>query len=133
MKLYEIPDIRLFWSKDSGFLNQFATLKPDELVKYVPISAHPQLYMDLSFWLPDGVSSENMRSDAMDVIRTMGGNLVEQVQLMDEYVNKKTGKLSQCYRIVYRSMEGPLTSDRVNVIHKSIEKNLEERFGAKIR
>ena len=23
MILYEIPDIRLFWSNDSGFLNQF--------------------------------------------------------------------------------------------------------------
>lgn len=23
MTLYSIPDVRLFWSKDSGFLNQF--------------------------------------------------------------------------------------------------------------
>ena len=34
MRLFQIPDIRLFWSKDSGFLNQFKTEDPDKKIIY---------------------------------------------------------------------------------------------------
>jgi len=34
MKLYDIPDIRLFWSKDSGFLHQFKVEDPYTRITY---------------------------------------------------------------------------------------------------
>lgn len=34
MCLYDIPDIRLFWSKDSGFLNQFKVEDPNTIIKF---------------------------------------------------------------------------------------------------
>jgi len=34
MRLYNIPDIRLFWSNDAGFLNQFKVDNPNEYVQY---------------------------------------------------------------------------------------------------
>ncbi|KAF7630999.1 hypothetical protein Mgra_00008774 [Meloidogyne graminicola] len=87
MILYGIPDIRLFWSYDSGFVNQFKGLNPSDIVKYKQISKQPQLFMDLSFWLPEhfegDVSIESLRSDVFDVIRMIGDDLIEQF-LMDE-------------------------------------------------
>nr|CAD2154272.1 unnamed protein product [Meloidogyne enterolobii] len=137
MILYGIPDIRLFWSKDTGFINQFKGLSPSDVVKYKEISKQPQLFMDISFWLPEhfeGDSSiESLRSDVFDVIRMMGGDLIEQVSLSDEYLNKKTGRKSQTYRITYRSMDRPLSKEEVNVIHKKIESYLVDKFGMDIR
>ena len=34
MKLYDIPDIRLFWSTDSGFHSQFKVEDPQTKIKY---------------------------------------------------------------------------------------------------
>lgn len=34
MKLFSIPDIRLFWSKDTGFLSQFDVQDIDTPIKY---------------------------------------------------------------------------------------------------
>jgi phenylalanyl-tRNA synthetase beta subunit len=82
MVLYGVPDIRLFWTRDTGFLSQFADLSPNDVVKYKPISNQPQLKMDLSFWLPTDhtdISVENLRADIYDAIRAIGGDLVEQV------------------------------------------------------
>lgn len=133
MVLYSIPDIRLFWSNDTGFLNQFKNLKLEENFKYQPISIHPQLYMDLSFWLPNGVTSTEMKANGMDLIRSIGGDLVEQVEIMDEFFHPKKKMMSQCYRIVYRSNERPLTKDEINEIHRQISNGFVEQFGVKIR
>ncbi len=34
MKLYSIPDIRLFWSEDPGFLHQFEVKNPETNITY---------------------------------------------------------------------------------------------------
>jgi phenylalanyl-tRNA synthetase alpha chain len=34
MRLYQIPDIRAFWSTDPGFLNQFNTNDPKKAILY---------------------------------------------------------------------------------------------------
>lgn len=133
MVLYGVPDIRLFWSHDSGFLSQFETAKPEDDVKYRAISAHPQVLFDVSFWLPEGVGFDDMRADVCDVIRGVGGELIEQVKLTDEFVNAKKGKKSQTYRIVYRSNEKALTKEEVNIVHRGIERELIDKFGVTMR
>ncbi|PWN31733.1 phenylalanyl-tRNA synthetase [Meira miltonrushii] len=89
MVLFQIPDIRLFWSQDPRFLSQFASPKssndkkehesktgvssaggasvPDKttspsklpLITFKPYSRYPPCYKDVSFWLPTKSSTSN--------------------------------------------------------------------------
>ncbi|KHJ79594.1 phenylalanine--tRNA ligase, partial [Oesophagostomum dentatum] len=133
MVLYGIPDIRLFWSQDSGFLSQFSGKSPTDEVKYKPISVHPQVLFDMSFFLPEGVVFNDMTANVNDTVRNVGGDLVEQVKLTDEFTNKKKNRRSQTYRIVYRSHSKALTKDEVNVVHKQITDQLVELYGVTMR
>ena len=49
MVLFDIPDIRLFWSEDVRFTTQF---EEGKITKFVPYSKYPMCYKDVSFWLP---------------------------------------------------------------------------------
>lgn len=49
MVLFDIPDIRLFWSEDDRFSSQF---QDGKITKFVPYSKFPMCYKDVSFWLP---------------------------------------------------------------------------------
>ncbi|ERE77258.1 phenylalanyl-tRNA synthetase [Cricetulus griseus] len=47
-----------------------------------PLSKYPAVFNDISFWLP----SENyMENDFYDIVRTVGGDLVEKVDLIDKF------------------------------------------------
>ena len=76
MILFGIPDIRLFWSKDPRFLEQFA---PGTISAFKPFSKHPPCYKDVSFWLPSEKFHEN---DFCDLVRDTAGDSVEDVKLV---------------------------------------------------
>ena len=82
MILFDIPDIRLFWSEDPRFLSQFApppsrstasalpstaaatasaTSSPPSFhsLKFSPFSKYPPCPKDLSFWLPPSAASDD--------------------------------------------------------------------------
>ncbi|KAK9886335.1 hypothetical protein WA026_015846 [Henosepilachna vigintioctopunctata] len=131
MCLYKIPDIRLFWSKDSGFLNQFKNQEVNAKITYRPISQYPQCINDISFWLPN--DKEYCENDFYDLVRTIGGDRIEQVTLKDDFLHPKTGRRSHCYRIIYRHMERTLKQEEVNLIHKKIEKEAAKQLFVNIR
>jgi phenylalanyl-tRNA synthetase alpha chain len=58
MILFSIPDIRLFWTQDQRFLSQF---KEGEIITFDPYSKYPPCYKDVSFWLPQECSEEDMQ------------------------------------------------------------------------
>jgi phenylalanyl-tRNA synthetase alpha chain len=55
MLLYSIPDIRLFWSRDTRFLSQFSEHQP--IKRFVPFSKYPACFKDVSFWLRSSSSA----------------------------------------------------------------------------
>ncbi|XP_035597449.1 phenylalanine--tRNA ligase, mitochondrial-like isoform X1 [Oncorhynchus keta] len=130
MVLYGIPDIRLFWSQDDRFLKQFCLPSIHDPVTFQPLSKYPPLINDISFWLPAEGYTEN---DFYDLVRSIGGDLVEKVTLVDQFKHPKTQKHSHCYRITYRHMERTLTQEEVRVLHAAIEHTAEQELGVKGR
>lgn len=144
MLLFEIPDIRLFWSRDERFLGQFRGLSADAsgLRRFVPFSKYPACYKDVAFWIGStssagGATRANAHdlheNDVMEVVRGVGGDVVEDVTKTDEFTHPKTGRRSLCYRINYRSLERTLTNEEANGYHEEVRKALVEKLGVELR
>lgn len=139
MLLYEIPDIRLFWSTDARFLSQFEESKP--MRRFEPFSKHPPCYKDVSFWVKSasssagggGAAQDFHENDFMEIVRNTAGDLAEDVRLTDEFTHPKTRRKSMCYRINYRSLERTLTNDEINKLHGQVTAALVEKLGVEIR
>ncbi|MCO5599922.1 hypothetical protein L7F22_054029 [Adiantum nelumboides] len=162
MVLFQIPDIRLFWSQDPRFLSQFASSKsldsktgispaggasvPEDssappsklpLITFKPYSRYPPCYKDVSFWLPTKTGSSNVpalhENDVFEVIRDIAGDLTEDVVLIDDFVHPKTQKQSKCFRINYRSMDRNLENEEVNQIHAKVTQRLVDELKVELR
>ncbi|GAW13241.1 hypothetical protein ANO14919_026210 [Xylariales sp. No.14919] len=148
MLLFNIPDIRLFWSQDKRFLKQFKGVSDnlDALQLFVPFSRYPGCYKDVSFWLPspavaadDGSTAAAdaqdglHENDLMDVIRGVAGDCVESVKLSDEFTHPKSGRKSRCYRVNYRHLERTLTNKWANELHDKVKAALVRDLGVEIR
>ncbi|KAJ3272082.1 hypothetical protein HDV01_005947 [Terramyces sp. JEL0728] len=111
---------------DERFLNQF---KDGEISEFSPFSKYPSCYKDVSFW----VNNEIHENDFVEVVRTVCGDLVERVALIDTFVHPKTKKTSNCFRIDYRSMDRNLTNKEVDSIHAELCDAVVQKFGVELR
>lgn len=162
MLLFNIPDIRLFWSRDERFLGQFAAPASFEkgrdpgLARFVPYSKYPACPKDVAFWLPasstppawdssptapsaaggllpTSSSTAVHENDIMELVREAAGDSVEDVRLIDSFTHPKTGRKSLCYRINYRSLERTLTNEEANTLHERVRELLVGRLGVQLR
>ena len=132
MLLFQVPDIRLFWSTDPRFLEQFlsVTLDPASSIIFKPFSKHPSCYKDISFWLPN---SEFVENDFFELVRSIGGDLVEKVELKDQFTHPQTSRRSHMYRINYCSMDRTVTNDEINVIQERLRDSVVAQLGVELR
>lgn len=127
MVLFDIPDIRLFWSEDRRFTEQFR--EGDLGTKFKPFSKFPPCYKDVAFWISDRFTENNL----CEVVRAQGGDLVEEVKLIDAFTHPKTGRTSNCFRITYRSMERSLTDEEINTIQEQVRTRIRDELGVELR
>lgn len=123
----ELPDIRLLWSEDERVKKQ---LKLGQ--KFVEVSKYPPITRDISFV----VSADFVPNNYFDLIRDLGGDLVEEVQLLDKYENEEKfgkDKISYTYRIIYRSADRTLVSSEVDAIQDRIYSETAKQFAAELR
>lgn len=132
MVLFEIPDIRLFWSKDERFHSQF---QGGGIVKFQPYSKYPPCLKDISFWTSSSSDREPLfhSNDLNEVIRDIAGDLVEAVELIDHFVHPKTKRVSNCFRISYRSMDRNLTNQEIDALQEKIRGVVVDKLGVELR
>lgn len=126
MSLFGIPDIRLFWTKDPRFLDQF---EPGKITKFQEYSKYPACYKDITFWVPEDYNE----NDFYQMIRNVAGDLVETVECIDEFTHPKTKRDSKCYRINYRHMDRSLTNEEVDVLQFKVRDEVESKLKCELR
>lgn len=123
----DLPDIRLLWSEDPRVKKQLRLGN-----KFVEVSKFPPITRDISFV----VSNSFVPNNYFDLIRDLGGDLVEEVKLLDKYENKEKfgeDKISYTYRIIYRSNERTLVTSEIDPIQDKIYKATQSQFNAQVR
>ena len=123
----ELPDIRLLWSKDPRVTKQ---LKLGQ--KFVEVSKFPPITRDISFI----VDKSFLPNDYFDLIRDIGGDLIEEVELLDKYENpEKFGadKVSYTYRVVYRSNDRTLLASEVDPLQDKLYSETAKQYKAELR
>ena len=162
MVLFDIPDIRLFWSEDARFLDQFTKVKEDlyasngkfNKITFAPFSKYPACFKDVAFWVPpeDAPSSSTSASssspspstssapsvrfhenDFCSLVRDIAGDIVENVTLIDSFTHPKTKQVSKCYRIMYRSLDRTLTNEEIDVLQEQVRQQIGSKLGLKLR
>lgn len=123
----DLPDIRLLWSQDPRIARQLQLGQT-----YVPVSKYPPITRDISFVAPGTFVPNNY----FDLIRDLGGDLVEEVQLLDTYQDESkfgAGRVSYTYRVVFRSNDRTLQSAEIDDIMKKLYDETAKQFNAELR
>ncbi|XP_075258533.1 phenylalanine--tRNA ligase, mitochondrial-like isoform X2 [Convolutriloba macropyga] len=133
MLLYNITDIRLFWSKDERFLKQFeiGDAGIDQEFSFEPFSNYMPMYNDISFWLCD--DTEFHDNDFYDIVRNVGGDIVESVHCFDTYKCPKTSRTSKAFRLTFRHFEKQLTQSDVSELKAEIEAHAQTELNVTLR
>ena len=126
-----VPDIRYLWLDDERFLGQF----DGGLATFQPYSKYPPVRKDVSFWVEGYEENEeglwNRHNDFCELARETGGDLIEEISLVDRYARDQ--RVSLMYRIVYRSYDRTLAHGEVNRIQEHIRKELSRRMRVVLR
>ncbi len=123
----DLPDIRLLWSTDPRVTKQLQLGH-----KFVEVSKFPPITRDISFI----VNKDFIPNNYFDLIRDIGGDLIEQVELLDKYENpEKFGpdKISYTYRVVYRSNERTLRTEEVDPLQNKLYEQTKDIYKAELR
>ena len=123
----QLPDIRLLWSRDPRVTKQLKLGR-----KFVEVSKFPSITRDISFV----VKNDFVPNNYFDLIRDIGGDLVEQVELLDKYEDKEkfgAGRTSYTYRVIYRSPERTLKTEEVDKLQNKLYEQTKTQYQAELR
>jgi len=125
--------LSLNWQKDKGVAEanlsevlsklavpeSYETVDANENINYQPFSTYPFVSRDISLWVGEGVSSEEVKNTLIE----QAGELCVRVTLFDEFT--KDDRTSYAFRLVFQSKEKTLTDEEVNTIMDKVYKATE--------
>lgn len=145
MHLFQIPDIRMFWSTDDKFLSQFSN---GQIVKFEPYSVLDPVECDISFWIPESdiikeediaKSSWKKQNDFYDFIRSHDTqNIIESIVCFDTFFHPKKGMLSHAYHVKYSPPDTKINNPAIlkkiaNELHQSYYDTINETLNVQYR
>lgn len=129
MILFNINDIRLFWTNDQRFYDQYS----DEKIKhFVPYPKLQPIKKDISFWIPknqiiiknDNTFEWSEINSFYDNIRDVCGNMIELVSLFDSYHNKKNNKYSLSFHLLFCPETDITNPSEFNKLANNLQRNI---------
>jgi phenylalanyl-tRNA synthetase alpha chain len=131
MVIFDIPDIRLFWTEDERFHRFFRGKTADDILKirFKPYSKYPPCLKDVTFWQSPTFTENSFCA----LVREIAGDLAEQVQLLDRFQRPSDGRTSLCYRVTYRSMDRSLTNEEIDALQARVRQEVVEKLGVELR
>lgn len=99
--------------------------------KFTPLAKFPSVIRDISII----VNRSTETAILLDIVKKMGKELIESVNIFDVYQGKQIGKNQKALaiRINYRSKQRTLTDDEVNNIHKEVIEEIRRQTGGRLR
>lgn len=102
-----------------------------EAVRFREFSRFPASRRDLAFLVDESVAEASVR----DLIRSLGGALVQEVTLFDRFVGPPLpeGKVSLAYALRFQAQDRTLSDDEIRAASGDIARGLAERLSAELR
>lgn len=107
MIMFDIPDIRLFWTDDVRFLDQFVD---EKIVTFKPYSKVSPLIKDISFWIDESEIQTNCRgfdwlniNNFYESVREVCGDSIASVDILDKFYHAKHKRYSMTFRLLINS------------------------------
>lgn len=102
-----------------------------EEVEYRPISSFPAAIRDIAILVP----TETKVIELLNVINSVGGELIRDVDLFDLYEGEPLpeGKKNVAFHIIYQAKDRTLTSKEIDELHQKIIKAIEKNPNWEVR
>jgi phenylalanyl-tRNA synthetase beta chain len=105
--------------------------KANTEVIYTPLPKYPSTARDIALLVDEEMEVGKIEN----VIRQMGGQILENVRLFDVYRGEQVenGKKSVAFNLVYRDKDKTLTDQEVTDVHENVLHALKEKLNAVLR
>jgi phenylalanyl-tRNA synthetase beta chain len=128
---HDLPEAVYVFSFDLEVLLSALAQKNLSQSRFSPFSTYPAVARDIAFYAPIDLPV----ADLMQVMTKAGGNLLENVELFDEYrgENVPEGQRSLAFSLTYQARDRTLTDEEVEPLLEKVRKALTQEFAVTLR